>query len=84
MKKILSLSLLLCLVSACTTIKEKVGLVKYQPDEYQVVTNPPLSIPPDLKDVQSPEELEAKQRQDDSVSNDNLSKGENAILRDLN
>jgi hypothetical protein len=83
MKKILSL-LLLFFVASCTTVKEKVGLVKYQPDEYQVVTNPPLSIPPDLQDVQSPAELEVQQRQDNSISNEKLSKGENAILNDLN
>ena len=82
MKK-LSYIILLLVISACSNFKEKAGLVKYQPDEYQVVTNPPLSIPPDLN-VYSPEELEAKKTSVAQVNNKNLSKGENLILQNLN
>ena len=82
MKK-LSYIILLLVISACSNFKEKAGLVKYQPDEYQVVTNPPLSIPPDLN-VSSPEELEAKKTSVAQVNNKNLSKGENLILQNLN
>ncbi len=73
---------LLVIISACHSFKEKVGLVKDQPDEYQVISNPSLSVPPDLVNVYSPEELAAKQKAATAV-NKNLSKGENLILQNL-
>ncbi len=76
--------LVLILISACATIREKAGLVKDQPDEYQVTSNPPLSVPPDLTDVQSPEELAQNRSNDIKTTNKNLSKGENIILQNLN
>ncbi len=77
------LLLSLFVLASCATIKEKVGLVKEQPDEYQVVTNPPLSVPKDLVDLPAPEEAashNAKNYQDKT----NLSKGENILLKNLN
>ncbi len=76
--------LLLCLISACNSFKEKVGLVKDQPDEYQVVSNPPLSVPPDLRNVYSSEELAAHKVKAEPIDNKSLSKGENVILQNLN
>ena len=75
--------MLLCLLSACDSFKEKTGLVKYQPDEYQVVTNPSLDIPPDFN-IYSPEELEAKKSTQNLKEQGNLSKGESLILQNLN
>lgn len=75
--------LLIFLLTSCSSFKEKAGLVKYQPDEYQVVTNPPLVVPPDFN-VQSPEELIAKKNSEhQTANNDNLSAGEEYILQNL-
>ena len=74
---------ILVIISACSSFKEKVGLVKEQPDEYQVISNPPLSIPPDLVHVYSPEEMMQKRRGDDKSDKKSLSKGENLILQNL-
>jgi len=76
--------LLLCIISACSSFKEKVGLVKDQPDEYQVISNPPLSIPPDLQHVYSPEEMVSPKTKNEPTNNKSLSKGENIILQNLN
>lgn len=74
--------ILLIVISACSTIREKAGLMKEQPDEYQVVSNPPLSVPPDLVNVESPEDLQ-KDRQYNIENSHNLSKGENNFLQTL-
>jgi hypothetical protein len=79
--KIISILGLLLILTSCQSFKEKVGLVKDQPDEYQVVTNPPLSVPEDLVTVKAPEDLE----QNKSVADQkNLTKGENSILKQMN
>lgn len=75
--------LILVIISACSSFKEKVGLVKEQPDEYQVISNPPLSVPPDLVNVYSPEEMMQKRKDADKTDRKNLSKGENLILQNL-
>jgi len=82
--KILKLLPLLLILSSCTSFKEKVGLVKDQPDEYQVVSNPPLSVPADLANAPSPEEAAANKKSSIPVNNANLSKGENILLQNLN
>ena len=74
---------ILVIISACSSFKEKVGLVKEQPDEYQVISNPPLSIPPDLVNVYSPAEMERKRQGGDKFDKKNLSKGESLILQNL-
>ncbi len=75
--------LLLFLISSCSNFKQNVGLVKNQPDEYQVSTNQPLSVPPNFN-IYSPEELANKRANSEQVNNENLSQGENQILQDLN
>jgi hypothetical protein len=39
-----------CLLSACTsqTVKDTLGLERTAPDEYRVVSRPPLSVPPEF------------------------------------
>lgn len=82
MNKIIYL-ILFFLVSACSNFKEKAGLVKYQPDEYQVTTNPSLTIPPDFN-IHSPDELVAKKNATKTDKSDaNLSSGESYILQNL-
>lgn len=83
MKKLLYIFLML-IITACNSFKEKVGLVKDQPDEYQVVSNPPLSIPPDLINIKSPEEIEKNKSTIKAKNNKSLSKGENLILENFN
>ena len=83
MKKIVCILALLGLLGACSGFKENVGLVKNQPDEYQVVTNPDLSVPPDFN-IYSPEEIEAQKAKKSKESEDNFTKGENYILETMN
>jgi hypothetical protein len=84
MKNILLHIMVFFVLTSCTGFREKAGLVKYQPDEYQSVTNPPLSVPPHF-DVLSPEEMAAKkQEQNKQHSDKELSKGENDILKNIN
>lgn len=83
MKNLLYIMLLSCLLSACTSFKENVGLTKNQPDEYQVVTNPSLAVPPNFN-IYSPEEIEAQKAKGAKVTKDNFSKGENYILKNMN
>lgn len=83
MKILLYITLLLCLTSACSQFKENVGLVKYQPDEYQVVTNPSLDVPPNFE-VYSPSELEARKNIAPRDNYTNFSKTENSILTNMN
>ncbi len=80
MRNLLYIVALLCLLTACSNFKESVGLVKNQPDEYQVVTNPSLEVPPDFN-VYSPEEIEAKKTK--TQNKGNFSKGENYILQNM-
>ncbi|HCM83713.1 MAG TPA: DUF3035 domain-containing protein [Alphaproteobacteria bacterium] len=54
MKRVISLLLLLPLVAACSDIKQTVGLGRNNPDEFMVVKNPPLSMPPDF-DLRPPD-----------------------------
>lgn len=75
--------ILLILITSCSNFKEKAGLVKYQPDEYQVTTNPPLTVPPNF-DIMSPEELMAKKNGPKTEEANNLSTGENFILQNIN
>lgn len=44
---VLGLAALPALVAGCSSTKEALGLTKRSPDEFQVVTNAPLSMPPD-------------------------------------
>ncbi len=73
---------LLCLITSCSNFKEKAGLVKYQPDEYQVATNLSLTVPPDFN-IHSPEELVTKKNHPAPEDNSNLSAGENLILKNI-
>ncbi|MEK6734428.1 MAG: DUF3035 domain-containing protein [Pseudomonadota bacterium] len=73
---------LLLIISACSNnFKEKVGLVKNQPDEYQVISNQPLSVPNDLQTVLSPEEEMKKENA--PVDKNHLTKGENILLKNI-
>jgi len=83
MRKLLYITLLSCLISACSNFQEKVGLVKYQPDEYQVVTNPSLEVPPDFN-IYSPAELETQKTNVSKANSSKFSKAEDSILKNMN
>jgi uncharacterized lipoprotein len=48
MKTYIYALLLVGLLAACSDLKETVGLGRQTPDEFDVVNNPPLTIPPDF------------------------------------
>ena len=48
MKRLLCALLCLPVLAACSDIKETMGLGRNTPDEFDVVNNPPLTIPPDF------------------------------------
>lgn len=56
MKIIIRLLLILFMVISCDKTRETLGLNQYQPDEYEVTTNPPLDIPPNFN-ILAPSEL---------------------------
>lgn len=45
---LIALSLILLTLSACTNLRESLGLGRSAPDEFSVVDRPPLSLPPDF------------------------------------
>lgn len=50
MKKILSLFVIVLLASSCSggDVRKNLGLTKSAPDEFMVLSHPPLSVPPDF------------------------------------
>ncbi len=48
MKRLICLVCLLPLLAACDDVKDTVGLGRNNPDEFTVVQNPPLAMPPDF------------------------------------
>ena len=68
MKKIIILFLLLLIFNvSCSSIRESAGVNRKNIDEYKVVENPPLIIPPDFN-LLPPEQLQ--QKNIDSVEGD--------------
>jgi Protein of unknown function (DUF3035). len=55
---LLSLFFLL-LLSACTKIRDSAGVTRKSIDEFQVIENPPLVIPPDFN-LEPPDQLKKK------------------------
>ena len=49
----------LCLIYSCTKVRESAGVSRKSPDEFQVIENPPLVIPPNFSLV-SPGQLQEK------------------------
>ena len=64
MKKFIVI-LLFCqfILSSCSTVRESAGVNRKNIDEYKVVENPPLVIPPDFN-LLPPEQLEKKNIED--------------------
>lgn len=54
MKRILCTLLLLPVLAACSEMKQTVGLGRNNPDEFTIVKNPPLTMPPDY-DLRPPD-----------------------------
>ncbi len=83
MKKVLFLTFCAVLVlSACSqSTKQKLGLAKQAPNEFMVVSKPPLSLPPeyDLRPVEGMKVLPA----DMSVRTDGMSQGEKELMANI-
>ena len=47
------------LLSSCSSIRESAGVTRKSIDEFQVIENPPLVIPPDF-DLVAPDQLQQK------------------------
>lgn len=54
MKKLLITACAILSLSACSTVKQELGMEKHAPDEFAVVTRAPLSVPPNY-DLRPPE-----------------------------
>ena len=51
------------LLSSCSSIRESAGVTRKSIDEFQVIENPPLVIPPDF-DLVAPDQLQQKNIED--------------------
>jgi len=80
------LCLALLALSACGEVRESLGLGRNPPDEFSVVDRPPLSMPPDfgLRPPQPgaprPQEIDMKQRANDTLFGSNGNKVTSAPL----
>ncbi len=70
---LITLGLAALALSACSEVRESLGLGRSPPDEFAVVDRPPLSMPPDfgLRPPQPgaprPQEVDMKQRADETL-----------------
>lgn len=64
-KKLLIITMLSCLSSCGGDVKDSLGMRKSAPDEFVVISNPPLSVPPqfDLPDPNSDEVIKTEPAQ---------------------
>ena len=72
MKKILILFLFSSLIISCAKVRESAGVNRKSIDEFTVIENPPLVIPPDFN-LLPPDQLEEK----------NLDKAESDLAREI-
>ena len=63
---IIIIFLSLCLIYSCTKVRESAGVSRKSPDEFQVIENPPLVIPPNFSLV-SPGQLQEKLPEDPNL-----------------
>ena len=71
-----------CVLSACTqSTKQKLGLAKQAPNEFMVVSKPPLSLPPEY-DLRPVEEMKHTPV-DMSVRTDGMSAGEKELMANI-
>ncbi len=94
MRKILLLSFILLQTTACSNVKETLGLTRKAPDEFTVMTRAPLTVPPEFNllppqsgEVSAASKSGAKEveqylyGQKESIEKDSLeSQGDAAIL----
>ncbi len=83
MKKFLFLALgFICVLGACSqSTKQKLGLAKQAPNEFMVVSKPPLSLPPEynLRPVEEMKRVPV----DMSVRTDGMSQGEKELMANI-
>ena len=94
MKKIIFLIIILNLfLISCNTVRESAGVNRKVIDEYSVIENPPLVIPPDF-DLLPPEQMESKDIKDTDSElakeilfgledNNNQTDSENSLISEI-
>ena len=63
MKYILIITTLTMLISSCTKLRESAGVTRKSLDEFAIIENPPLVIPPDFN-LLPPDKIEKKEIED--------------------
>ena len=94
MKSIYFIILLTCLfILSCNSVRESAGVNRKVIDEYKVVENPPLVIPPDFN-LPPPDQIEAKEIDDTDSElakeilfgledNNNKAETDNSVMSDI-
>ena len=94
MKSIYFIILLTCLfILSCNSVRESAGVNRKVLDEYKVVENPPLVIPPDFN-LPPPDQIEAKEIDDTDSElakeilfgledNNNKAETDNSVMSDI-
>ena len=62
-KKVFALSLIILFLYSCNSVRESAGVNRKVIDEYSVIENPPLIIPPDIS-LLPPEQIKTKNIED--------------------
>lgn len=85
MKKIITIStVLLALVGCSSGVKESLGMKKSAPDEFYVISNPDLTVPPDFKLVDPSSGISREDTYEDSSAKANkLAPDDKAFLQSL-
>lgn len=71
MKNIFVFVVCLLLFSGCEQVKGVFGRTHYQPDEFNVYTNPPLTLPPNC-DLKPPAKQDNENSSSDSLANQKI------------
>ena len=94
MKKIISLAIISTLfLASCNTIRDSAGVNRKVIDEYSVIENPPLVIPPDFN-LLPPDQIESKNIDDADTElakeilfglddNENEMKEDNSLIKEI-
>ena len=94
MKKIISLAIISTLfLASCNTVRDSAGVNRKVIDEYSVIENPPLVIPPDFN-LLPPDQMESKNIDDADTElakeilfglddNENEMKEDNSLIKEI-
>lgn len=83
-KNVILVGLLAAALTSCGgDVKDKLGMRKPAPDEFLVISNPPLSVPPSFDLVEPGSEPIAQQVEEKDNANEDLDKSDKALLKEL-